>query len=136
MHDCVISIGNWINVKSYYNKGNWMKKIQKTTKVSVWHLCLHKHILAITFWDWLIMLNKHILLTSLNQLVVCDEFEMYCIIITTISRLGDNFQGGFVRYNPLFCLKWYDIYNPNVSEIAQYTRALKKITFNSKFSLV
>ena len=66
------------------------KKSKKTTKVSVWHLCLHKHILAITFYYWQVMVNKHILLTSLNQLVVCDEFEEYCIILTTISRLGDS----------------------------------------------
>ena len=67
-----------------------MKKFEKTTKVSVWHLCLHKHILAITFYDWEIMSNKQILLTSHNQLVVCDEFEQYRIILTTISRPGDG----------------------------------------------
>ena len=71
-------------------KGNLMKKFEKTTKVSVWHLCLHKHILAITFYDWEIMSNKHIFPTSRNQLVVCDEFEQCRIILTTISRPGDG----------------------------------------------
>ena len=66
------------------------KNLKKNTKVSVWHLCLHKHILAITFYDWEIMSNKWILLTSHNQLVVCDEFEQYRIILTTISRPGDG----------------------------------------------
>ena len=65
------------------------KKLKKPPKL-VWPLCLHKHILAITFYYWQVMVNKHILLTSLNQVVVCDEFEEYCIILATISLLGDS----------------------------------------------
>ena len=131
--------GIWIHVKSYNYNGNLMKKFEKTTKVSVWHFCLHNHILPLTFYYWEIMTNKHIFLTSHNQLVVCDEFEQYCIIITTISRLGmshTNFQGFNVRYKSLYDFKWYNISNLNVSEGALYTSAMKKITSNSKLNLV
>ena len=66
------------------------EKFEQTLKASVWHLYLHKNILDITFYDWEKMSNKHIFLTSHNQLVVCDESEQYRIILTTISRPGDG----------------------------------------------
>ena len=47
-----------------------------------------------------------------------------------------NFQGVKVRYKSHYGFKWYNIYNLNVLEGALYTRAMKKDTSNSKFSLV